>query len=108
MRVSPSAAEVGDGGGSQSHPGEGSQDKTTLVVSPLRLPAAFCEDIRDVAMLEIAQNTFHYAHPVGQHQGQPMAVARFAVFESDAADHAAQARGRRGCPEHGGDVWPLV
>src|SRR5215207_4515036 len=75
MRVSPSAAEVGDGCGNQSQPGEGSQDKTTLVVSPLRLPAAFCEDIRDVAMLEIAQNAFHYAHPVGQHQGQPMAVA---------------------------------
>lgn len=52
---------------------------------PLRFPAPFCEDIGDVTVLEIAQDAFHYAHPVGQHQGQPMAIAGFAIPKSDAA-----------------------
>jgi len=49
-----------------------------------------CKDIGDVAVLEIAQDAFDYAHPVGQHQGQPVAIARFAISKGDAADHAAQ------------------
>src|ERR687894_3296857 len=37
-----------------------------------------------------------------------MAIAGFAIPKSDAADHAAQSRGRRRCPEYRGDVWSLV
>src|SRR3712207_3150968 len=78
---------------------------TTLFRS---LPASLCEDVGEVALLEITQDAFHYAHPVGQHQGQPMAVAGFAIAKGGAADHAAQSRGRRRCPEYRGDVWSLV
>src|ERR671911_1840770 len=36
-----------------------------------------------------------------------MAIAGFAISKSDTADHAAQSRGRRRCPEYRGDVWSL-
>jgi hypothetical protein len=75
---------------------------------PLRLPAPLCEHIGDVAVLEIAQDTLYYAYPVGQHQGQPMTIAGFAISKSDAAEHAAQGQRRRRCPEYRGDVWSLV
>src|SRR3569832_76043 len=37
-----------------------------------------------------------------------MPIARLAVVERDAPDHAAQPRGRRGCAKCSGKVWPLV
>src|SRR3712207_968238 len=75
---------------------------------PLRLPAPFREDVGDVAVLEISQYAFHHAHPVGQHQGQPVTIARFAVPKTEAADRAAEPQGRRRRPEYGGDVRSLV
>src|ERR671911_2047423 len=36
-----------------------------------------------------------------------MTIAGFAISKGDAADHAAQARRRRRCPEYRGDVWSL-
>jgi hypothetical protein len=75
---------------------------------PLRLPAQFCKDSGDADVLEIAQYAFDYAHSISQHQGQPIAIAGFAILKSDAAEHAAQGRRRRRCPECRGDVWSLV
>ena len=49
---------------------------------PFGLPAPFCQDVGDVALLQIPHEAFHHAHPVGQHQGQPVAVAGFAVLET--------------------------
>src|ERR671913_2566754 len=75
---------------------------------PLRLPAPFCEDVGDAALLQVAQDAFHHAHPVGQHKRQPMAITRLTVSEGEAAECSARSRGRGRCPEHGGDVRSLV
>jgi hypothetical protein len=69
LRMSTLASDVGDGGGNQSHSDENPPDETCPVMFPLRLPAPFCEDVGDLAVLQIAQDAFHHAHPVGQHQG---------------------------------------
>src|SRR5687767_13775667 len=59
-------------------------------------------------MCEISQDAFHDADPVCQHQRQPMTVTGFAVFESEAAECAAQPGGWRRGAERGCNIWPLV
>jgi hypothetical protein len=58
-------------------------------VFPLRLPAPFCEDVGDAAVLEIAKETFYHTHPISQHKGQPVTIAGFAVSEREAAECSA-------------------
>ena len=54
LRIGPLATEVGDGGGNQSHSDEYPPHEICPVVFPLSLPAPFCEDVGDLAALEIA------------------------------------------------------
>src|SRR5918998_1143717 len=108
MWIAPSATKVGNNGGNYYRSEENPPEEIRPVVFPLRLPAPFREDVGDAALLEVAKDASHNAQTVCQHQGQPVAVARFAVLESQAAERAARSRGRRRCTEHGGEVGSLV
>src|SRR5215210_317324 len=75
---------------------------------PLGLPAPLRKDVRNVATSDVLHIAFDHTDAVGQHQRQPVPVAGFAILESEATDHAAQASWRRRSPECGREVRSLV
>ena len=58
------------------------------VVFPFRSPSSFFDQVGEMSMFDIIDDTFNYIYPVSNHKWNPMRVSRLAVFKCKPPDHS--------------------